>query len=138
MVVWGVVNLSLKKSFISLHWQIIIQIESELKILSTFSFFNLLNMKKIINFWKWTKSIEFMFKLFIAWIFNRIWVRNESAKWIRYAENILCKRPYIINTNFGSYIWNSMMAYFLLDEDYEPEINEVIRDCYQKNMKQGG
>ena len=84
-------------------------------------------MKKIINFWKWTKSVEFMIRLFFAGLFNRLWVRCENAKMIKIAENILCKRPYIINTGFGNYLWNSMMTYFLLDENYEPEIKKVIK-----------
>lgn len=90
-------------------------------------------MKKIINFWKRTKSVEFMIKLFFAGIFNRIWVRYQNAKMVRIAENILCKRPYIINTDFGNYIWNSMMTYFLLNENYEPEIKKVIEMCWKKN-----
>lgn len=90
-------------------------------------------MKKIINFWKRTKSIEFMIKLFFAGIFNRIWVRYQNAKMVKIAENILCKRPYLINTDFGNYIWNSMMTYFLLNENYEPEIKKVIEKCWEKN-----
>lgn len=90
-------------------------------------------MKKIINFWRWTKSVEFMLKLFIAGIFNRIWVKYNYAKMVKIAENILCKRPYLINTEFGNYLWNSMMTYFLLNENYELKIKKIIENVSKLN-----
>ena len=79
-----------------------------------------------------------MIKLFIAGIFNRLWVRYDNAKMVKIAENVLCKRPYVINTNFGSYIWNSMMTYSLLNENYESEIKKVIQKCWESSKNNNG
>ena len=92
-------------------------------------------MKRIINYWKYTKSIWFMLRMFIAWILmnmNRIF---NSDKILTIASNI-CTKEYIFNTPFWKYIWASLYWYSQMNEDYESEVKNIV-DEYSYKLRNG-
>lgn len=93
-------------------------------------------MNRFVNFWKYTKSVWFMIRVIVAWIFVKLgnipWV--ESKFWVKMLKlaNCFCSQEYIFNTPFWKYLSSSLQEYLLMDKNYESEIWKVIHKVTDK------
>jgi len=90
-------------------------------------------MKNFINFCEWThRDICFIVKLIFSAILNKISIVCNNWKNSQLAQNILCKHPYILYTPFGNYYMESLEHYYMCTENFEPEIQDVIKEESRK------
>lgn len=93
-------------------------------------------MKRFINYFKYTKSIWFMCRVLIAWLFTKIWFSlwMNSKIWASLLKvaNYFCSKEYIFNTPFWKYLTSSLQEYILMDNDYEPDIYKTIKNVENK------
>lgn len=95
--------------------------------------------KRYINFYKYTWSIIFIFRILIAQFFVKIgdisW--RDSKFWVKMLKvaNYFCSKEYIFNTPFWKYLSWSLQEYVLMDDNYEPEIWKLIKKLSDKKWE---
>lgn len=92
-------------------------------------------MKRFIYFWKYTKDVWLMLKLLIWFLINRIWILFHVDKLKTIATNIVCKKPYILWTDFGNYLAISLQHYCSIIDDYEIELQREILRIIERDVK---
>lgn len=92
-------------------------------------------MKRFLMFWSYTKDIWLMCKLFVWFFINRIWMLFHINKLKEIAKNLVCKKPYILWTDFGNYLAVSLQHYCTITDDYEIDIQREIVKIIKRNSK---
>lgn len=93
-------------------------------------------MKKFFAFCRYShRNFCFIIKLLLAWFINKI---SLIVKWhgSSFAENLLCKNPFIFYTPFWNYLMESLEHYYMCNEDFESEIWKIIKNIPQNNNKE--
>lgn len=94
-------------------------------------------MKRLINYYLYTKSIWFMFRLLLAWIFvklyNIFWMKSKMWIFLLRIANRFCSKEYIFTTPFWKYLCKWLQEYILMNKNYEPWIWNIIKKLSQNH-----
>ncbi len=97
------------------------------------------NLKRYLrlfsDYWQFTKNINFMIRMIILWFFNIIKIYVPKTEKLYYAIANWVKKDFIFDTPFGKFVGTTANQRFVMQKNYEPDLQRIIINNSKKNSK---
>lgn len=93
------------------------------------------SFKVFFDYWRFTKSIDFMIRITFLWFLIIVKILFPKVeKFYTIMANRL-KKDFIFNTTFGKFIGSTENQWFVMQNNYEPDLQKIIINNTKKNIK---